>query len=79
MKYLLYLKGKTYAPKGEAWERAVVLGNLIPMTGAVYDQTVDLDAQSFEPMITFGTNPGMGVDGGRIPDPQRYSDASRNA
>ncbi|HRE47825.1 MAG TPA: 3-isopropylmalate dehydratase large subunit [Aggregatilineales bacterium] len=74
-----YVKGRPYAPKGEAWDRAVATWRELPTDeGAVYDATVILDANALEPMITYGTNPGMGIAiSGRIPDPADFSDVSQ--
>ena len=48
--------------------------------GAVYDKSITMDAGSLEPMITYGTNPGMGMKiTGRIPNPAGMSDASQKA
>ena len=48
--------------------------------GAAYDQTVSLDASELEPMVTYGTNPGMGFPiNSRIPDPDSLADPSRRA
>ena len=65
-----YLAGREYAPKGAAWDAAVARWKTLPTDdGATFDQTVSLDASALEPMITFGTNPGMGVPiSGRVPD-----------
>jgi len=55
-----YLKGRPLAPQGDAWERAVADWRTLPSdAGALYDKTVQLDAGAVEPMITYGTNPGM--------------------
>lgn len=71
-----FLKGRTYAPKGADWDAAVERWKQLPTDpGAVYDKTVSIDANTLEPMITFGTNPGMGMPiSGQIPDPSSYSD-----
>ncbi len=55
-----YLKGRPFAPQGEAWERAVADWKTLPGDpGAVFDREVKLDASTLEPMITWGTHPGM--------------------
>jgi 3-isopropylmalate/(R)-2-methylmalate dehydratase large subunit len=55
-----YLAGRPRAPQGDAWERAVEEWRKLPTdAGAVFDQQVDMDASVLEPMITYGTNPGM--------------------
>ncbi len=66
-----YLSGKEYAPKEEAWDRAVAYWKKLPSDeGAEYDSQVVLDVSDLAPMITYGTNPGMGMEiTGQIPDP----------
>jgi 3-isopropylmalate/(R)-2-methylmalate dehydratase large subunit len=55
-----YLAGKPRAPKGAAWDAAVARWRALATDeGAVFDASVDIDAAALEPMITFGTNPGM--------------------
>ncbi|MGH7784764.1 MAG: 3-isopropylmalate dehydratase large subunit, partial [Candidatus Binatia bacterium] len=57
-----YLKGKTFAPKGEAREQAVAFWKTLPTdAGAKYDQTVTIDAGLLEPYVTWGTSPEMSV------------------
>jgi 3-isopropylmalate/(R)-2-methylmalate dehydratase large subunit len=57
-----YLSGRPHAPKGVAWDAAVARWKQLPTDeGATYDRTVTIDADALEPMITYGTNPGMGV------------------
>jgi 3-isopropylmalate/(R)-2-methylmalate dehydratase large subunit len=74
-----YLAGRMYAPKGAEWDRRVTeWRKLRTDEGAAFDQTCTLDAGQLEPMITYGTNPGMGIPiSGRIPDPEAVSDASQ--
>ncbi len=76
-----YLKGREYAPHGDAWDKAVAHWRSLPTDeGATYDKSVTLDASELEPMITYGTNPGMGMKiTGRVPDPDRLSDANQKA
>ena len=64
-----YLVGREYAPGGDAWERSLRQWQSLPSDeDAGYDKTVSLDASALEPMITFGTNPGMGMPvNGHIP------------
>ena len=57
-----YVKGREYAPKGAAWDAAVARWQKLPTdAGATYDTLVTLDANEIEPMITYGTHPGMAV------------------
>ncbi len=72
-----YLAGRPYAPKGAEWEKALGLWRQLPTDdGAVFDKHIHIDASSLEPMITFGTNPGMGIPiTASVPDPASMSDA----
>jgi len=55
-----YLAGRPRAPQGEAWDRAIEQWRQLPTDdGAKFDKEVDIDAGALEPMITYGTNPGM--------------------
>ncbi len=76
-----FLSGREFAPKGTAWDKAVVAWKKLPTDdGAVYDKSVTLDASALEPMITYGTNPGMGMKiTGRVPDPAMITDDSQKA
>ena len=57
-----YLRGRAMAPQGAAWDTAVVRWRALPSDAdARFDREVTLDASRLEPMITFGTNPGMGI------------------
>src|SRR6185295_717225 len=57
-----YLKGRTFAPQGEAFDRKVEeWRKLATDEGAVYDATLKFNAADIAPMITYGTNPGMGM------------------
>jgi len=57
-----YLEGRDFAPKGEAWEKAVTQWkNLVSDDDAQWDKVLTFKAEDIEPMITYGTNPGMGV------------------
>ena len=73
-----FLANREFAPKGAEWEKALNYWRSLPTdTGATYDTNVSLDVSTLVPMLTFGTNPGMGLPvTGRIPDPSRVSDAS---
>ena len=64
-----YLAGRPRAPQGQAWERALEVWRALPSDpGARFDREVTIDAAAVEPMITYGTNPGMVMPiGGQIP------------
>jgi 3-isopropylmalate/(R)-2-methylmalate dehydratase large subunit len=65
-----YLKGRPRAPQGGAWDRAVEEWRALRTDdGASFDKVVELDAAALEPMITYGTNPGMVMPiSGQIPE-----------
>ncbi len=73
-----YLAGKPLAPKGRSWETSVAAWRgLRSDEGAKYDATISLDGSGIEPMITYGTNPGMGTSvTERVPDPDRIGEPS---
>ena len=57
-----YLKGREYAPKGEAWEKAVAYWRTLKSDDdAVFDRELTFQASDIEPRVTYGTNPGMGI------------------
>ncbi|MBR1880050.1 MAG: 3-isopropylmalate dehydratase large subunit [Prevotella sp.] len=57
-----YIKGRDFAPKGEAWARAVAYWKTLKSgDDAVFDKELTFDAKDIEPRITYGTNPGMGI------------------
>ncbi|HQR08492.1 MAG TPA: 3-isopropylmalate dehydratase large subunit [Gemmatales bacterium] len=76
-----YLKGRPHSPKGAAWDNAVAeWRSYASDPGASYDKTITIDANSLEPMITYGTNPGMGMPiTGTIPDPAKASHSTERA
>ncbi len=71
-----YISGRHFAPKGAAWDTAVAGWRQLPTDdAAVYDRSILMDAAGLEPMITFGTNPGMGIPiTGAVPNPSDISD-----
>ncbi len=75
----LYLAGREFAPKGAGWDSALARWRMLPTDeGANYDQRILVDASALEPMITYGTNPGMGLPiTSRVPEPDSISDLSR--
>ena len=74
-----YLKGREFAPKGEEWDKAVECWReLHSDEDAVFDKEVTFDATDIEPMITYGTNPGMGIAvSGAIPSGEELDTASK--
>ena len=71
-----YLKGRPHAPQGADWDAAVARWRTLTSDeGATYDKEIVIDANTLEPMVTYGTNPGMGLPiSGTIPDPANESD-----
>ena len=56
-----YIKGREFAPKGEAWDKAMAYwADLYTDQDATFNQELSFKAEDIEPMITYGTNPGMG-------------------
>ncbi|MBL7750719.1 MAG: 3-isopropylmalate dehydratase large subunit [Chitinophagaceae bacterium] len=64
-----YIKGRPFAPTGAAWEKALTYWKTLKSEDdAVFDMEINIQAEDIEPMITYGTNPGMGVGvNGHIP------------
>jgi 3-isopropylmalate/(R)-2-methylmalate dehydratase large subunit len=71
-----YVHGRAHAPAGAAWDAAVERWRDLPTDdGAIYDRTITIDADALEPMVTYGTNPGMGIPiTARIPVPSDEPD-----
>jgi 3-isopropylmalate/(R)-2-methylmalate dehydratase large subunit len=77
-----YLKDKPFAPKDNSWERSVdYWRQLVSEPDAEYDRTIEIDAGSFAPFVTWGTSPDMSVQIDQsIPDPaERESQDARSA
>lgn len=74
-----YIAGRPFAPQGEAWDQAVAEWRQLPTDEeATFDKSVDLDAGALEPMITYGTNPGMGMFiTDDVPDPAQVTDLTQ--
>ena len=71
-----YLHGRAHAPAGVAWDAAVTRWGTLPTDpGGTYDKTITIDADTLEPMVTYGTNPGMGIPiTSRVPSPADQAD-----
>ena len=71
-----YLAGRPAAPQGADWDKALKAWRQLPSDeGSTFDKCIDIDAGSLEPMITFGTNPGMGISiSAPVPDPASIAD-----
>ncbi|WP_310000440.1 3-isopropylmalate dehydratase large subunit [Chryseobacterium sp. 2987] len=71
-----YVKGKPFAPQGEEWEAELAYWKTLKTDeGAVFDQELSFEASEIHPMITYGTNPGMGISVNEvIPAPQNESE-----
>jgi 3-isopropylmalate/(R)-2-methylmalate dehydratase large subunit len=76
-----YLAGREFAPQGQAWDHAVETWQKLPSDeGAGFDKVTDIDVSMLEPMVTYGTNPGMGLPISEcIPDPQYETDALKRS
>jgi 3-isopropylmalate/(R)-2-methylmalate dehydratase large subunit len=76
-----YLAGREFSPRGAAWESAVARWRKLPTDdGAVFDRSMTLDISDLSPMITFGTNPGMGLAiGGPVPSPDQVADPAQRS
>ena len=74
-----YLHGRPHAPRDAQWEAAVERWRELPTDdGAAFDRSIAFDAGELTPMVTYGTNPGMGFPiTSRIPDPERMTDANQ--
>ncbi len=76
-----YLAGREFSPRGSEWDRAVARWRELPTDpGASFDKSVALEAEDIAPMITWGTNPGMGMAvTDRVPDPAAAGASQRGA
>jgi 3-isopropylmalate/(R)-2-methylmalate dehydratase large subunit len=76
-----YLKGRPHAPTGKDWDDAVSYWKTLPTDeGAKFDAEVFLDADTLDPFVTWGTNPGQGVSLlDSVPDPETISDPNEKA
>jgi 3-isopropylmalate/(R)-2-methylmalate dehydratase large subunit len=73
-----YIAGRPFAPQGAEWEAALAHWRTLPTDeGATYDKVITLDANKLAPMLTYGTNPGMGIPiTEAVPTPDSLSDPS---
>jgi 3-isopropylmalate/(R)-2-methylmalate dehydratase large subunit len=76
-----YLKGRPHAPTGKDWDDAVAYWKTLPTDeGAKFDAEVFLDADTLDPFVTWGTNPGQGVSlMDSVPDPDDILDPNEKA
>ena len=76
-----FLKGKPFAPKGTDWENALAFWQALPSDpGAEYDRSLTIDASILQPMVTYGTNPAMGMPiTSRVPEPFEEKDANKRS
>ncbi len=72
-----YIKGRQFAPSGELWDIKLAEWKALQTEeGAVFDHEININAADIEPMITYGTNPGLGIAiNGMIPVPDSIPDA----
>ncbi len=76
-----YIEGRIFAPKGEEWDKALTYWKTLKTDeGATFDKEVTYDASVIKPMITYGTNPGMGmyIDG-RIPNIEDIEESGKKS
>ncbi|MEN9971376.1 MAG: hypothetical protein RL146_677 [Actinomycetota bacterium] len=76
-----YLKGRVHAPEGKDWDEAVKYwDSLATDEDAVFDAEVFLDANTLDPFVTWGTNPGQGVSlSDVVPSPDSFTDPNEKA
>jgi 3-isopropylmalate/(R)-2-methylmalate dehydratase large subunit len=76
-----YLAGREFSPQGADWERALERWKALPTDPeAAFDRSLSLDVSQLEPMITYGTNPGMALPISQpVPDPDDEHDPARGA
>jgi 3-isopropylmalate/(R)-2-methylmalate dehydratase large subunit len=76
-----YIKNKPLAPKGQAWSDSLAYWKTLYSDGdAIFDKELFFDAADIEPMITYGTNPGMGVSvNGHVPSLNEINEKERNS
>jgi 3-isopropylmalate/(R)-2-methylmalate dehydratase large subunit len=78
---LAYLRGRRFAPAGDAFDRAAAWWRSIASDpDAAYDDEVSIDGGALQPMVTWGTNPGQSAGvGERVPRPSDVAEAERGA
>jgi len=76
-----FMKGRPHAPEGADWDAAVEYWDTLHTDeGAVFDEEVYLDADTLEPFVTWGTNPGQGISLSQaVPDPESFGDENQKA
>jgi len=76
-----YLEGRPHAPQGADWDAAVAYWKTLPTDeGAKFDAEVFLDANTLDPFVTWGTNPGQGISlNDTVPSPDDFSDPNDKA
>ena len=76
-----YLKGRPHAPEGADWDAAVEYWKTLPTDeGAIFDKEIFLDADTLDPFVTWGTNPGQGVSLlDVVPNPDDIDDPNEKA
>jgi 3-isopropylmalate/(R)-2-methylmalate dehydratase large subunit len=74
-----FVHGRRHAPQGAAWDAAVERWRQLPSdSGAKYDRSLTIDADELEPMVTYGTNPGMGIPiTSVVPSPDDQADGTQ--
>jgi len=75
-----YIRGRLFAPKGKEWEEKIAYwSTLYSDKDAAFDHEININATDIEPMITYGTNPGMGIGvSGHIPALDEVAEKEKN-
>ncbi len=73
-----FIAGRPHAPQGTAWDAAIESWRALPTDeDAEFDRSIVIDAAALEPMVTYGTNPGMGIPiSAAVPSPDEQEDAA---
>jgi 3-isopropylmalate/(R)-2-methylmalate dehydratase large subunit len=75
-----YVKGRKFAPEGQEWDKAIAYWKtLYSDVNAVFDKEYTFEASLIQPMITYGTNPGMGIGIEETIDIDQHSDSNQKS
>lgn len=76
-----FIKGRDFAPRDEDWDRAIYYwASLVSDPNCEYDKEIKIDVSTLNPMVTWGTNPGQGIEiNSTIPNPEDLSNAEKES